>query len=143
MYQHILVTLENSPTDTTILEYIRPLAKMTGAKLTLTHVADGFVARYQEQFNLHDSEEIIKDREYIETKRQELAAEGFDVSAVLARGKPAEKIVALAHESGCDLIAMSTHGHRFFGDLVFGSVASTVRHSTDIPVLLVPARRRR
>lgn len=142
MYRHILVTLENSPTDATILEYIRPLAKLTGAKLTLTHVADGFAARYQEQFNLQDSEEIIKDREYLEAKRQELTAEGFTVSVVLTRGKPAERIAELARDAGCDLIAMSTHGHRFFGDLVFGSVASTVRHLTDIPVLLVPARKR-
>lgn len=142
MFQHILIALENSATDATILEYIRPLVKLTGARLILTHVADGFVARHQEQFNLQDSEEIIKDKEYLEAKRQELTAEGFTVSAVLTRGKPAEQIVELAHETGCDLIAMSTHGHRFIGDLVFGSVASTVRHLTDIPVLLVPARKR-
>jgi nucleotide-binding universal stress UspA family protein len=142
VYQHILIALENSPTDATILEYIRPLVKLTGAKLILTHVADGFVARHQEQFNLQDSEEIIKDKEYLEEKRLELIADGFDVSAVLTRGKPAEQIVWLAHESGCDLIAMSTHGHKFIGDLVFGSVASTVRHLTDIPVLLVPAKKK-
>ena len=43
----------------------------------------------------------------------------------------------IAEREGCDLIAMSTHGHRLLGDLILGSVASEVRHSTDIPVLLV------
>ena len=143
MYKNILVALENRPSDEVILNYIRPLAQLTGARLLLTHVADGFVARYQDVFNLQDSPEIIADQQYLERIRSELTAEGFIVSAVLARGKPAEQIVQVAQDSECDLIAMSTHGHRFVGDLVFGSVASTVRHLTDIPVLLVPARQTR
>jgi nucleotide-binding universal stress UspA family protein len=40
-----------------------------------------------------------------------------------------------------DLIAMSTHGHRFLSDLIYGSTASKVRHLVEVPVLLlkVPA----
>jgi nucleotide-binding universal stress UspA family protein len=34
---------------------------------------------------------------------------------------------------------MSTHGHRFIADLIYGSVANAVRHMTNIPVLLVRA----
>src|SRR5215831_14015041 len=45
MYNHILIPLENSPADATILTHIKPLARMTGAKLLLVHVADGWVAR--------------------------------------------------------------------------------------------------
>ncbi len=142
MYHHILIALENSPTDVAILTHIRPLVKLTQAKLILTHVADGFVARNQDHFNLQDSEEIRKDREYLEQIKTELTGEGFEVEAILARGDPAAQIVALAHSSGCDLIAMSTHGHKFIGDLIFGSVASNVRHLTDLPVLLVPAKRK-
>jgi nucleotide-binding universal stress UspA family protein len=32
---------------------------------------------------------------------------------------------------------MSTHGHRFLKDVIFGSVAEGVRHRCTIPVLLV------
>ncbi|MEW6051926.1 MAG: universal stress protein [Candidatus Zixiibacteriota bacterium] len=142
MYKRILITLENSATDVAVLTHIRPLLKLTGAAVTLTHVADGFVARNQEQLNLQDSEEMCDDRECLERVRLELASEGFNVEAVLLQGEPAEKIVELANSIGCDLIAMSTHGHKFFGDLVLGSVANKVRHLTDIPVLLVPARKR-
>jgi nucleotide-binding universal stress UspA family protein len=71
-----------------------------------------------------------------------LAGEGFAVDTILACGEPTEHIVAIAEREGCDLIAMSTHGHRLIGDLILGSVASEVRHRTDIPVLLVRAHRK-
>ena len=143
MYQHVLIALENSPTDEAILTHIRPLITLTGAKIMLIHVADGFVARNQDRFNLEDSEEIRKDQEYLEQVRKNLEKDGFVVEAVLARGDPPSRIVECAQQVGCDLIAMSTHGHRFFGDLILGSVSTAVRHMTDIPVLLVPARRRK
>ena len=141
MYKLILVPLEVSGADRTILEHVRQLARHFGAKLVLVHVADGFAARHQEQLNLADSEEIEHDRAYLEQIRQQLAAEGFEVEAHLACGEPADEILKLAEAIGADLIAMATHGHRFVRDLLSGSVASQVRHRTDIPVLLVRARR--
>ena len=139
MYKHILIPLDNSPTDEAILHHIRGLARLTGARLTLLHVADGFMARNQERLGLDESEEMRNDRAYLEQRRAELAAEGYDVDAVLACGEPAEHILTVAERENCDLIGMSTHGHRLFGDLLFGSVASEVRHRTDIPVLLIRA----
>jgi nucleotide-binding universal stress UspA family protein len=141
MYSSILVALENSPTDNVILEYVRPLARLTNASLILTHVADGHVARNLDQLNLGESEEIRRDRAYLEELRRLFESEGFTVSAILAFGDPPKQLVEVAERSQCDLIAMSTHGHRFVGDLIFGSVASAVRHLTDIPVLMVPARK--
>ena len=44
MYRHILIPLENSRTDDCILEHVKPLARLTGAKLLLMHVADGWAA---------------------------------------------------------------------------------------------------
>ena len=67
MFKQILVPLENSPTDKVILDHIRPLAKLTKANLILVHVADGFAARLQDDLNLADSEEIKKDRHYLES----------------------------------------------------------------------------
>jgi len=135
MYKHILVPLENSSTDEIILTHVRPLARLTNAKLTLIHVADGFQARHQKQ--LGESEEMRRDRAYLEKREQELRAEGFDVKAVLAWGEPAPRILEAAESGQCDLIAMATHGHRLVGDLIYGSVATEVRHRAKIPVLLV------
>ncbi len=142
MYQHILIPLDNSPADETILKHIRGLARLTGGRLTLLHVADGFMARNQEQLGLDESDEMRADRAYLERREAELVAEGFQVDTILACGEPTHHIVAIAAREGCDLIAMSTHGHRLIGDLILGSVASEVRHRTEIPVLLIRASRK-
>lgn len=142
MYRHILIPLDNSNADETILRHIRPLARMTGAKLTLLHVADGFVARNQDDLKLGESDEMRQDRAYLARRQDELASEGFPVKTILACGEPTDHILATAEKEGCDLIAMSTHGHRLLSDVILGSVASEVRHRTDIPVLLIRAKQK-
>lgn len=137
MYKRILVPLENTPYDEAILQHVRDLAKLCGASVVLIHVADGWVARNVTQLSLRESEEIRKDREYLETICEELTRDGIDVDSVLAGGEPAREIVSAAARESCDLIAMSTHGHRFVKDILYGSVANDVRHATTVPVLLV------
>ena len=139
MYKRILVPLDNSSADKAILEHLRPLARLTGAQLILVHVADGYVARYQDQLNLEDSQEIKEDRAYLEKQKNQLEAEGFRVKTYLTGGEPADQILAIAEEEKCDLIAMSTHGHRFLKDFILGSVANALRHRTNIPILMIRA----
>ena len=142
MYKRILIPLDHSQTDNTILHHVRPLAKLTGAQLILVHVADGYAARYQKQLNLEDSEEIRTDRDYLKQKETELKKEGFSVKALLATGEPSNEILAVVESEKCDLIAMSTHGHRFLQDIIFGSVAESIRHRTGVPVLMIRAAAR-
>jgi len=137
LYDTILIPLENSPTDDAILAHTRLLAKVCGSRLVLVHVADGHVARNQQQLNLAESEEMREDRAYLERRREELARDGFEVQAILKCGDPTTEILALTRQMKCDLIAMGTHGHGFVKDVMLGSVASKVRHRTDLPVLLV------
>ncbi len=137
MYKKILIPLDNSATDAAILAHIRPLARGCGAALVLAHVADGFGARLQEQLDLADSEEIVRDRAYLERVAAELAGEGFAVTRHLLKGDPADGLIALALKEGCDLIAMATHGHRFFMDWFMGSVADELRHRVNIPILML------
>jgi universal stress protein A len=140
MYQHILIPVENSLADETILTHIKPLARMTGAKLLLVHVADGWVARNFNQLQLAESEEMKQDRAYLEKRRDELAAEGFTCAAVLALGEPSDEIIKLAREKDVDLIAMTTHGHRLVSDILYGATADKVRHAVDVPVLLLKVK---
>jgi nucleotide-binding universal stress UspA family protein len=139
MYKHILIALENSAADDTILGHIKPLARLTGAKLLLVHVADGWVARNFNQLKLAESEEMKEDRAYLEKRSRELTDEGFSCDAVLALGEPSDQIIKLAHEKGADLIAMTTHGHRFISDILYGATADKVRHAVEVPVLLIRA----
>jgi nucleotide-binding universal stress UspA family protein len=137
MYSRILVTLEHSAADAAILEHVRRLAKHCSSSVVLVHVADGFAARNVKTLDLRESEEVQKDRAYIEQCREALAADGIPTEALLASGDPSEEIVAAAERERADLIAMATHGHRFLNDLVRGSVANQVRHASLVPVLLV------
>jgi nucleotide-binding universal stress UspA family protein len=140
VYKRILVPLDNSPTDGPIVAHVQELARDSGANLVLIHVADGFAARNLKQLELRESEEIKKDRAYLDDIAARLSATGLQVDAILASGDPTAEIIAAAEREKCDLIAMGTHGHRFIKDIFFGSVANEVRHQSLVPVLLVRAR---
>jgi manganese transport protein len=142
MYQHILIPLENSATDRIILDHVTPLVKLTGARLLLLHVADGWVARNFNQLKLAESEEMKTDREYLEKIAGELRGHGFSVQTLLALGDPPTEILKVAEGEGCDLIAMAGHGHRLFGDIFHGSTITQVRHDTSIPILVVRAQKK-
>jgi nucleotide-binding universal stress UspA family protein len=137
MYHRILVPLENTRTDRVILPHVRALARHCGASIVLIHVADGFAARNIQQLDLRESEEMRRDRTYLDAVSADLVAEGFACEAVLACGNPADEISTAAVREGADLIAMATHGHRGLNDLIRGSVASELRHRTHVPVLMV------
>ena len=142
MYKRILVALEHSAYDAAIIEHVRKLAHFSGASVVLIHVADGFAARNVKQLNLRESEEMRLDREYLEETCASLKAEGFEVESLLAGGDPSKEITEAAAREQCDLIAMSTHGHKFIKDMLYGSVANEVRHQSRVPVLLVRGERK-
>ena len=141
VYTRILVPLENSPYDEAILAHVRRLARLCDAAILLIHVADGWAARNMAQLELRESEELRADRDYLNRLTTMLEEEGFSVDSVLAAGDPTSEIIEAAEREHCDLIAMSTHGHRFIKDLILGSVAESVRHRCTIPVLLVRGSR--
>jgi len=139
MYKKILVALENGRADETLLPHISHLARLLGSELLLIHVADGWAARNFEQLGLAESEEMISDRQYLESTAGALRTAGLQVDVCLARGNPPDEILKTAEHYQCDLIAMTTHGHRLLGDLIHGSTITSVRHKSRIPILLVRA----
>jgi len=142
MYRKILVALENSRADESLLPHVTELATRLGSSLLLVHVADGWVARNFSQLKLAESDEMKADRAYLEKVTAGLRARGLSVAAHLALGDPPAEILKTAEAEGCDLIAMTSHGHRLIGDLIYGSTIHQVRHKTSIPVLLVRAEKK-
>ena len=139
MYQTILVTLDATEADNTILEHVRPLAKSFNSKVVLLHVADGWTARTYGDAGV--SAEIEEARAYLAKRKAELEAESIPTDAELAYGDPVAEIVKWVKEKHCDLLAMSTHGHRFLADLFLGATAHRVQHQVIIPVLLLRVKR--
>ena len=138
MYDCILVTLDTTPTDRAIIEHVKPLAKLMHSRIVLLHVADGWAARTFGPDAV--SREVDEDKAYLQRLRAEFEREGIIAQAELAYGDPVKEIVKWVNEKGCDLVAMSTHGHKLLGDVFLGSTASRVQHSISIPVLLLRAR---
>lgn len=138
MYKHILVTLEASDADRTIIDHIKPLAKVFASSVVLLHVADGWAARVFGSDAV--SPEITEDRAYLDKVKGEFDADGIPTEAELAFGDPVTEIVKWVNTRQCDLIAMSTHGHRFLADFFFGTTAHSVQHQVKVPVLLVKVR---
>ena len=138
MYDTILVTLDGTPTDRAIVEHVKQLAKLAQSHLVLLHVADGWAARTYGPDAV--SPEISEDTAYLESVRSEFQSVGIPAEAELAYGEPAKEIVKWVQQKGCDLVAMSTHGHRFLADIFLGTTASRVQHSVSVPVLLLRAR---
>lgn len=138
MYKTILVTLDGTRTDRAIIEHVKQLARLAGSRVVLLHVADGWAAR---TFGADAvGPEVNQDMAYLETVKGEFRSENIQADAELAYGEPAEEIVKWVKNNGCDLVAMSTHGHRFIADLFLGATATRVRHGISVPVLLVKAR---
>jgi universal stress protein A len=139
MYKRILVALENGPADRSLLPHVAQLASLCDAELLLIHVADGWAARHYDDLKLAESDEMKADREYLRQQADALATQGLPVRIHLALGNPPTEILRAAEQEQCDLIAMTTHGHRFFGDLLHGSTITAVRHKSQVPILLVRA----
>ncbi len=138
MYETILVTLDGTPTDRAIIGHVKELAKLAGSRLVLLHVADGWAARTYGRDAI--SREITEDTAYLETVRTEFQSIGIPAESELAYGDPAREIIKWVQQKGCDLIAMSTHGHRFLADIFLGTTASQVQHNVSVPVLLLRAK---
>ena len=138
MYKTILVTLDGTPTDRAIIEHIKQLVKLTQGRVVLLHVADGWAARTFGPDAV--SPEITEDTAYLNRVRSEFQSAGIPADAELAYGEPANEIVKWVEQKGCDLVAMSTHGHRLIADIFLGATASRVQHRISVPVLLLRAK---
>jgi nucleotide-binding universal stress UspA family protein len=138
MYKTILVTLDATPTDRAIIEHIKQLAKLAQSRVILLHVADGWAARTFGPDAV--SPEITEDMAYLNRVRSEFQSAGLPAEAELAYGEPTDEIVKWVRQKGCDLVAMSTHGHRLFADIFLGATATRVQHRLSVPVLLLRAK---
>jgi nucleotide-binding universal stress UspA family protein len=138
MYEKILVTLDGAASDRAIIEHVKVLAKLAHSRVVLLHVADGWAARTYGPDAV--SPEISEDIAYLQKVRHEFQAEGIATESELAYGTPSDEIIRWIKQKGCDLVAMSTHGHRFLADLFLGTTATRVQHAISVPVLLLRAK---
>lgn len=81
---------------------------------------------------LHAEAEVCLEK-YCETLREQ----AIDARKIMPCGEPGEQILKEIEKGGYDLVAMALHGHKFPGDLLFGSVSKILKHKISIPLLLI------
>lgn len=138
-YERILVALDTTKDDAGVLAHVKRFLADNSPRILLVHVADGWAARHYDTLNLVESEEMKADHAYLEDRAADLRSTGMEVEVLLACGDPPAEILKAAQQHGSDLIAMSSHGHRFLADMVLGSTIEAVRHRARVPMLVVPA----
>jgi nucleotide-binding universal stress UspA family protein len=132
LYKNILLTLDCSPVDDIIIRHVCKLAKIHGSTVFLTHVVHSHTLD-QNTF-LYE-----KATTYITEKERIFSAEEIPVHVLILSGEPEQELLREVDKGTYDLIAMATHGHSFFLDLLFGSVSDHLKHKTNIPLLLIKA----
>lgn len=94
--------------------------------LAVQHVSHEALDRYYRE----EGEAVLAEA------RRRLEAAGLAVTVHIHVGHPAEVIVRLGQELGCDLICLGTHGRGAVANAALGSVATKVLHLSNVPVLL-------
>jgi len=130
VYKKILVTIDCSPVDDAILRHVSALACQNGAKVCLLHVVHSHTL---------DQDRALREKakSCLETCRARLHDQGVETDVVIRSGEPEAEILEEIAAADYDLVAMATHGHRFIGDLLFGSVSRSLKHKISIPLLLL------
>ena len=133
LYKEILVALDCSPVDETILEHASALALQLTSTLHLLHVVHSHTLDQERFFREHSTTTLDR-------YRKKLQAEGIDTHTIIRSGEPEKEILREIDENSYDLLAMATHGHHLPARILFGSVSRTLRQKITIPLLLVKPR---
>lgn len=81
---------------------------------------------------------VEKAHAYLDGQLQALQARGIRASVNVMRGDPADEIVAVAGESGADVIVMGSHARKGMDAFWAGSVAPRISGRSKYPLLISP-----
>jgi nucleotide-binding universal stress UspA family protein len=140
--RRILVPLDGSELAAQVLPPVTRLARPLGATVTLLAVVDPAEAWPPAPASVTTVEQPLVDRyaratAYVDQMASDLRATGMSVEGIVRVGPPGDMILQTAPFARVDLIAMSTHGRAGLDRLAIGSVAETVLHHADVPLLLL------
>jgi len=134
VYKKILVAMDCSPVDDAIIEHVSALALQNNAEVCLLHVVHSHTL---------DQDRALRERAEacLQSRCETLKARNIMARILIRSGEPDKEILQEIEGKDYDLVAMATHGHRFIGDILFGSVSRTIKHKISIPLLLIGPKR--
>ena len=145
MLTKVLVPLDGTEVADSIIPYVSSLAQGLGMEVVFLSATDpnAIVLHVDdEETRLRNVSQILGNAEnHLKIRQQaaisSLESAGVTAKGVITQGAPAEAILKVSQEEGCDLIAMSTQGRSVAGRGVLGSVTDKVVHSSDLPVMTI------
>lgn len=148
--RHILVPMDDNPEHAKALPVSKDLARACSATLHLATVipklttlsgdkaaASKMLPGTTSQLLELSAQDAHK---YFQAMEDVLRKEGFEASAHVLRGDPANVIVEAAVRAQIDLIVVSTHGKTGMDAFWSGSVAHRICSQSRIPLLLIPIK---
>jgi manganese transport protein len=135
-YRRILVPLDHSHLDRLALSHAAGLASRNHGRIYLLHVEEGVTSQiYGPEAS---TAEVEAGQQYLNSLVASLGEMNIDVEMAIRHGSnPRREIVRYAREIEPDLLVMGAHGHGGIKDLIFGNTINPVRHSLNIPILVV------
>jgi len=145
MYKKIMVAIDDSETSRCALAEALHLARISDARLYITHVADetlmGMHGRtFTTSLNIDHAIKAIAEAGQKLLDEAIADAEGITAETLLleARNRRVSEVLAdKAGELGVDLIVIGRHGQRGIARLILGSVAEQLAKIANASVLLV------
>lgn len=136
MYKHILFATDLTEDTDYLVEKVRGMCSLTGARLSLIHVVEPLPGYSYAYLGIEDIEGqlINESRSSIERLGEKLKVDSS--SQYVEVGPPKVKILKLAEEKGVDLIICGSHGRSGLS-LLLGSTANAVLHGAKCDVLTV------
>ena len=136
VYRRILVPLDHTDLDRQAIGHAAALARQHHAHLYLLHVEEGVTSQIYGA--LSSTAEVEAGQKYLDEIVRSLEAESIEVSTkVVHSSNPKKEIIRYAQEVQPDLLVMGAHGHKRLKDLIFGNTIDPVRHSINVPILVV------
>ncbi len=152
----ILIALDYGPTAQKVAEDGFSLANKLGAEVTLLHVltdplyyssADysplmGFMGYWEtEQIQLDSLDGLQKAAQhFLDKSKHHLGNES--IQTMVKEGNIADSIVTAAQDLNADVIVIGSHSRKWLENIVMGSVTEKVLHHTQIPLFIIPTKKR-
>lgn len=144
MYKKILVPLDGSKRAEAVLPHVEELAFLTKATVIFLQVIEHqYVLTDPDGFNYLGVEEISNEarlkqaKSYLSSLEGEFREKNITTKSVVEVGSVAHSIILVAEREEVDLIAMASHGRTGLAHVFYGSVAASVLHLVDRPLLLI------
>ena len=140
----LLIGIDFTEADNTVLDLVRPLAKAQSAEVTLIHCVPP-MSQWVGCYLAYVPEELAERKEEAEAFEGKLAEmvaglkkEGIEADSVLIEASAGPGIVKHAKENDYDQIVVGTHSRNLLERALLGSSADHVVRKSPVPVLVVP-----